>query len=433
MSMAFFAYFCMYAFRKPFAAGTYEGLAFFGSAIQLKTAFVICQLLGYALSKYLGIKYCPEVKRDQRAKLLISVICAAELSLVLFAVLPEQLKVGAIFLNGLSLGMVWGLIVWYLEGRQTSEILLAVLSCSFIVSSGMVKAVGIALMNGVAPFGKESSLQLAPVPEFWMPAATGFVFLLPFFVSVWLLNQIPDPTEEDVQLRSMRKTMTVQDRLEFVQNYFGGIVMLVLAYVLFTAFRDFRDNYMVDVLEELGYDKEKIGGTISSMESVIAFLVLGTMGLVYFVKDNQRALFGVLSIVACGTLIVGVATVLRERDIITGYWWMLAVGLGSYLAYVPYNSVLFDRLMASTRATGTAVFAIYIADSLGYTGSIVAQLFNDVIVGDQSRLEFLENLSYLVSLAGAVLVIGGGTYFLRKPAGSNVEEIAISAPEAGSN
>ena len=431
MSAAFIAYFCMYAFRKPFAAGTYEGLSFLGTDVDLKTAFVICQIFGYALSKYLGIKFCPEVTRKNRAALLVALIVAAELSLVLFAVVPEQLKVAAIFLNGLSLGMVWGLVVWYLEGRQTSEILLAVLSCSFIVSSGMVKDVGRFLLRGFAPSEGTFMWSLRPVPEFWMPAATGCLFLLPLLAAVWLLNQIPEPTPLDKQLRSIRKTMSVEDRLRFVKRYFSGLAMLVIAYVLFTAFRDFRDNYTVEVLNELGYEKSV--GTISSMETIIAFLVLGVMALVYFIKDNQRAMFAIFTIVVVGSLTVGVATLLRQRGMINGYWWMLAVGLGSYLAYVPYNSVLFDRLMASTRATGTAVFAIYVADALGYTGSVVVQLFNDLIVGDQSHLEFLENLSYLVSLLGVLLVVGGGSYFLRKPITVDAakEEVVSPAAELG--
>ncbi|MEM8947456.1 MAG: DUF5690 family protein [Planctomycetota bacterium] len=428
MSAAFVAYFCMYAFRKPFAAGTYEGLSFFGTDVELKTAFVICQIFGYAISKYLGVKFCPEVTRKNRAFLLVALIVAAELTLMLFAVVPEQLKVAAIFLNGLSLGMVWGLVVWYLEGRQTSEILLAVLSCSFIVSSGIVKDVGRLLIRGFTPLGEASIWSLGPVPEFWMPAATGCVFFLPFLVAVWLLNQIPEPTQLDRQLRSMRKTMSIEDRLQFVQRYFCGLTMLVIAYVLFTAFRDFRDNYTVEVLCELGYEQSV--GTISSMETIIAFFVLGVMALVYFVKDNQRAMFAILAIVVVGTLMVGFATLLRQRGFINGYWWMLAVGLGSYLAYVPYNSVLFDRLMASTRATGTAVFAIYIADALGYTGSVVVQLFNDLIVGDQSHLEFLENLSYLVSFLGVLLVVGGGSYFLRMPVAVDIAREEIVPPDA---
>jgi len=38
---AFSAYFCVYAFRKPFTAATYDGLYFANSQIQLKTALVV--------------------------------------------------------------------------------------------------------------------------------------------------------------------------------------------------------------------------------------------------------------------------------------------------------------------------------------------------------------------------------------------------------
>lgn len=431
MTTAFVAYFCMYAFRKPFAAGTYAGFSFLGTEVELKTAFVISQIVGYALSKYLGVKVCPEVTRNNRALLLVASVTVAELALVLFALLPLQLKIAAIFVNGLSLGVVWGLIVWYLEGRRTSEILLAVLSCSFIVSSGIVKDVGRALMRGFGAFGENSAIQFPPVPEFWMPAATGLIFLLPFVAAVWLLDQIPNPTAADEQMRSIRKTMTGEERLQFVLRYLPGLTMLVLAYVLLTAFRDFRDNYTVEVLTDLGYGDSL--GTISSMETAVAFVVLGVMATVYFIPDNRQAMLGIFAIVAAGTILVGAATFMRQRGMIDGYWWMLSIGLGSYLAYVPYNSVLFDRLMASTRSAGTAVFGIYIADALGYTGSVVVQLFNDVFVGEQTHLQFLENLSYLVSVLGAIFVIGGGGYFLRASASEAHahEELAIANSGVG--
>ncbi|MCH8216795.1 MAG: hypothetical protein IH892_08490, partial [Planctomycetes bacterium] len=64
--VSFSVYFCMYAFRKPFSAATYEGLQFFGSEVDLKTAFVISQIFGYALSKFVGIKVCSETSRGNR-------------------------------------------------------------------------------------------------------------------------------------------------------------------------------------------------------------------------------------------------------------------------------------------------------------------------------------------------------------------------------
>ena len=72
------------------------------------------------------------------------------------------------FLNGIPLGMVWGLVFSFLEGRKTSDLLGAGLSCSYIVASGAVKAVGL----GFVGIG---------VSEFWMPALTGGCFL-PLFL-----------------------------------------------------------------------------------------------------------------------------------------------------------------------------------------------------------------------------------------------------------
>ncbi|MFP6618887.1 MAG: DUF5690 family protein, partial [Pirellulaceae bacterium] len=89
---AFGTYFCMYAFRKPFGASAYEGLIFFSTTMDLKVALTISQVIGYATSKYLGLKFCSEATRGRRARLLVSLIVAAELALALFAVLPKQWK-----------------------------------------------------------------------------------------------------------------------------------------------------------------------------------------------------------------------------------------------------------------------------------------------------------------------------------------------------
>ena len=138
---AFTAYFAMYGFRKPFTAGTFEG-EFLGTGIALKTSFVLSQIFGYTLSKYIGVKVCSEAGGMRRSWLLVSFIVAAEAALILFGLLPGPWKALAIFVNGLPLGMVWGLVVSFLEGRRCSDALLAALCGSFIVSSGVVKDVG---------------------------------------------------------------------------------------------------------------------------------------------------------------------------------------------------------------------------------------------------------------------------------------------------
>lgn len=392
---SFSTYFCMYAFRKPFSAGYYEDMTFFG--LELKTALVISQILGYTLSKYIGIKICSEVTWAQRARYLVFLIVAAQASLVLFAVVPGEYKAAAIFLNGLPLGMVWGMVVGYLEGRRTSELLLAGLSCSFIISSGVVKDAGIALMN-------------AGVPEFWMPAATGLVFLLPFFIAVWLLDQIPRPSEADIAARVEREPMDGGRRIAFVRHFLPGLAMLFVAYFFITAYRDFRDNYGVEIFRALGYMDEP--AIFTRTELPVAFGVMAALAALNLIRNNKLGLIGAYAIMAGGMALIGAATLMMDMELISGAWWMVLVGLGAYLAYVPYGSVLFDRTIASTRVAGTAVFAIYVADALGYTGSVGVQLYKDLADPNMSRFEFFRQFTYFMSILGTVLLSAACVYFL---------------------
>src|SRR6267378_118734 len=241
---AFSTYFCMYAFRKPFAAAKFEGEFFLSTTVALKTAIVISQIIGYALSKYIGIKVCSEVSPTRRAITLVALIGWAELALVAYGLVPNNLKVAAIFFNGLPLGMVWGLVVWYLEGRRTSELLLAGLSCSYIVSSGIVKDIGRAMVEGgVADWWREVPLigqvigaALGKVTESWMPAITGLHFLPFFLLAVWALNQIPRPNQSDVAARGGRKPMDSSDRLAFLRQFLFGLILLCVSSCFLTAY-----------------------------------------------------------------------------------------------------------------------------------------------------------------------------------------------------
>lgn len=396
---SFATYFAMYAFRKPFAAGTYEG-TFAGTEVTLKTAFVISQVIGYTLSKYLGIKLVSEVRAERRRWALLLLIGAAELALLLFALLPGDWRALAIFANGLPLGMVWGMVVRYLEGRRTSELLLAGLSTSFIVASGVVKDVGRWLMDGQG------------LSESWMPFATGLIFVPIFVLAVWLLDQLPGPTAEDIALRVERPAMTRPQRRAFLRRFFGGLLLLFVVYFFLTAYRDFRDNYGVEIFAELGYGQAPT--IFTQTELPVAFGVLVALAALNLVKDNRRALAGAYAIMIAGALMLGGGTLLYDARAIDGATWMILTGLGSYLVYVPFGSVLFDRLIASTGVAGTAVFTIYVADALGYTGSVGVQLYRDLASGDATRLAFFHRFTYVMSAMAAVLLAASLVYFLAK-------------------
>ena len=121
----------------------------------------------------------------RRAGAVVGLVLAAELALVLFG--PTPLPWGAVWLfaNGLPLGMVFGVVVGFLEGRRPAEALAAGLCASF-VADGVTKTVGAELLR-------------AGAAEAWMPAVAGALFLAPLLASVAVLARVPPPSPPRVR------------------------------------------------------------------------------------------------------------------------------------------------------------------------------------------------------------------------------------------
>lgn len=387
----------MYGFRKPFAAAAFEGPGLLG--LDLKTTLVVSQVLGYTLSKFIGVKFVSELAPDRRAAVLVSLIAAAELSLLAFGAMPAELRPIAIFFNGLPLGAVWGLVFGFLEGRRTSEILGAGLSASYIVASGAVKSVGAMLLS-------------SGVAESWMPFVTGLVFLPPFFGAVWLLSQLPPPTAQDIVARTARQPMTGAQRREFFGRFFLGLIALTALYVFLTAYRDFRDNFAAEIWAAVGHTDRPELFTLSELP--VAFAVLIGLALLYRIRDNRRAFFAVHAVMLGGTALIGIATLLFDAGLLGPAPWMVLIGTGLYLAYVPYGCMLFDRLIAATGAAGTAVFMIYVTDAFGYAGSIAVLLYKSFGQADLSWLEFFRGFSYVTSITCTAAFGLSAWYFSRR-------------------
>ncbi|MFT4625716.1 MAG: hypothetical protein ACI8PZ_004387 [Myxococcota bacterium] len=398
---AFSTYFCMYAFRKPFAAGTFDGEVDLPGVgpIGYKTLFIISQVLGYCCSKFLGIKIISELTPARRAVGIVIAIAIAWLGLLLFAVLPPPINALALVLNGLPLGMVWGLVFGFLEGRRLSEVLGAGLSVSYIVASGYVKAVGRWLVD-------------QGIDEYWMPFTTGALFVVPMLFFVWMLSNLPPPSHEDEAARSKRVPMDAAARSAFFRKYMPGLLALTALYILLTAYRDFRDNFAVEIWAAIGYAEKP--SILATSENWVALGVLITLAVLMAIKDNRTALIAVHGIMLFGTLLVGGSTALWQLGLLDPAWWMILVGLGLYMAYVPYGCVLFDRLFAAVGAAGTAGFLIYVTDAFGYAGSVVLLLYKDLGQPDLSWLEFFTAFSYVTSAVCSTLFAVSAVYFFSR-------------------
>lgn len=395
---AFCTYSCMYAFRKPFAVATFENESFWG--IDYKILLITAQVIGYTLSKFIGIKVISEMKNERRSLFILLLIAAAGLSLFGFALAPAPWGMVFLFLNGLPLGMVWGLVFSYLEGRQTTEVLGAGLSVSFIFSSGLVKSIGMFVMINWG------------VTEMWMPVVAGSLFLVPLFGFVWMLDRIPGPSQNDIALRNKRGPMSPSQKKKFLSEFGTGMFLLTLVYILLTTFRDFRDNFSAEIWESLGYGNNAEIFTLTEIPVSIAVLVL--LSLMIVIKQNFMALSANYYIIMAGFALSGISTLMFESHLISPPVWMALVGFGLYLGYVPFNSILFDRLIATFQISGNVGFLIYLADSFGYLGSVAILFYKNFGFANVSWLDFFTRSIYVVSIAGALLMGICLVYFRRK-------------------
>jgi hypothetical protein len=67
---------------------------------------------------------------------------ASTAALFLFGLTPAPLNFVWLFCNGLLLGMVFGLVLGFLEGRRQTEAVAAGLCISFVVADGVTKSAG---------------------------------------------------------------------------------------------------------------------------------------------------------------------------------------------------------------------------------------------------------------------------------------------------
>ncbi len=395
---AFSAYFAVYAFRKPFAAATFDNVAGWHAAIDYKTALLIAQVVGYALSKILGVRVISEFGRTGRVTLLLGLVGFAWASLVLFALVPAPWNIVCLFLNGLPLGMIWGLVFSYVEGRRASEALGAMLCASLILSSGVVKSAAVVLLH-------------AGVPEFWMPAATPLLFVPVLLAALWQLERLPAPDADDEAERMARKPMLLADRAAFLQQHGVPLVLLVLGYVLLTSLRDFRDNFAAEIWTAMGF-----GGAASvftASEIPVAVVALGGLAMLALVRDNLRALLAMHAVIIGGAAVMGGSTLMFQLGLLSPLIWVIATGAGLYLAYTPFNAMLFDRMVAATGTAGNAGFLIYIADASGYVGSIALLLYRSLAAPKMAWLPFYQGCIYVTAIALSALTLASATRFAR--------------------
>jgi len=396
--VVFLAYTMIFGFRKSFTVATFDGLTVGGYSY--KTILVICQMLGYLLAKFYGIKYISELKRTGRGKIILVLTGISWISWLFFALVPAPYNIVFLFINGFPLGMLWGVVFSYVEGRRSTDFIGATLAVSFIFASGFVKSVGAWL-----------SLTFN-ISEFWIPFYTGLVFSAPLILFVFLMEKIPDPDTEDIRYRAARIPMNPTDRKVFIKDFLGGLIACVIIYCFATIFRDIRDNFSPEMWKEMGFFNQP--AIFSKTETPITLIVLVIIGSMVLIKNNFTALKTAHYFILTGFIIAGTCTMLFKANLLEPLWWMTLVGLGLYMVYIPFNAIFFDRLISTFKYTSNVGFLIYIADSFGYVGSISVLISKEIFKIQLNWTTFFSNSVILLSIVGSILTIFCLYYFTKK-------------------
>ncbi|MDX2037995.1 MAG: DUF5690 family protein [Isosphaeraceae bacterium] len=405
VTAAFGAYFCMYAFRKPFTSAGFASGTVFG--LPEKTVLVVAQVLGYTLSKFIGIKVIAEMTSKGRALGILILIGSAEVALLLFGFLPAPLHVFALFLNGVPLGMVFGLVLAYLEGRKHTEALAAGLCASFIIADGQTKSVGTWLLG-------------LGVSERWMPAAAGALFLPALLLFVWMLTRIPPPDDHDIERRAERLPMDGPTRAAFLKKYAFGLIPITIAYLAVTIVRSIRADFAPEIWKGLGV--EVVPETFTYSEIFVAAGVLLTSGLSILIVDNRKAFFVSLGVCGFGALLMCGTLLGLSFGRIDAFTFMVLVGLGLYFPYAAVHTTVFERLIAMTREPGNLGFLLYLTDAVGYLGYVAILLGKGFLASRGGFLAFFQVVCWITGVIAAGCFLTCAAAFARRRAAAPIVE-----------
>lgn len=396
--VTFLVYTSVYAYRKPFTVATFEGIEYF--KIPYQTLLITSQGIGYMLSKFAGIKLIAELKRFGRWKTMAVLLSISWIALLGFALVPAPYGILFLLINGFPLGFFWGIVFSYVEGRRATDIIGSAMAVSFIFAGGFTRSVAKWLMVEWS------------VSEKWMPFTTGLLFCLPIALFIYLLERVPAPDNADIAERTERTPMKGDARKTFLKMFGIGVLSVTITYVFLTLMRDIRDNFMGNIWSELGYGSDY--SIFTTTETRTSVIVLVIMSFLVLVRRNIQALGLIHFIIFLGLLITGVSSLAFVSGHMRGDLWMQLIGLGLYMAYIPFNCIFFERLIAAFKIKGNVGFLMYFADAFGYLASTIVMCGKSIFNIKLNWTGVYAQLSIFASVFGTVAIVFSFFYFNRR-------------------
>ena len=339
-----------------------------GTDLDLQAAFSLAFILGFGVAKPFAAVVVSSRLFFSRRIVALSFLLAASMlvecvGLPVFAGAPGA-QVACVFVSSFFSSWLYGAAATYLEGRRTTEVLLAVLSFFLIYAGNLSR-------------GTAALVLQAGCPPLLMPLAIGAV-ACPISIALYVaVDRAPPPSAADVATRSKRTAMTGAQRAAFLRRWGVFVAPQCAAYALLTGIRSVRDLYSQQIFaESLGVaEAPPYVFLIADLPGAIcggAVLLLLSR-----VPSNERAVFFNLGAQAASAVLLLSSTILFALKGLPGLAWQLAAGTGIFVPYLVMQTPIFERLLAVAQSEGTLSFLIFLSDGIGYVVSITLLLYRD--------------------------------------------------------
>lgn len=382
--LAFCIYTSMYAIRKPFTALVYsQNILGYG----IKSWMVLAQLLGYTLSKFVGIKWLGELNRNHRFRMIVFILTVATIPLLLIGYSNCKFWPLWMLLNGFPLGLIWGIVFSYIEGRNLTELIGAILACTFIFSSGLVKSIAILF--------QENHFRTEMIPFY-----VASIFLIPAIIFSYMLEKMPQPSNEEIQANAPRTALSKSERKAINKKYFGFLIAIIFLYGFLTLLRDIRDNFGAEIMSGLHIYNAK---NLTKLESIITIIMLVSIPFISRVRNHYNAMITTIAATFVGGVICISTYILFKNNLIDGMGLLLFSGGGIYVGYILINISIMNRLIGFNGTPANSGFLVYMADSAGYFCSLFISGF--ALFSKKGELPWLNWFQNLIFFGGIIVVV----------------------------
>ena len=106
---------------------------------------------------------------------------------------------------------------------------------------------------------------------------------------------------------------------------------------------------------------------------------------------------------------------------------MLLSGTGLFLAYIPFQVAMFERMIALFRIKANAGFFVYICDAIGYLGSVILLLYKEFFMKNLSWSNVLMRFSYMQTIVSVVIMVLAIGFFFRQHKNKKMDGSLLTA------